>query len=121
VVVIGLPYPNLQTPDWQAKLQYLEAKAAARGEPRGQASREHAENVCMRSVNQAIGRVIRHKNDWASILLFDARYNDARIQTKLPGWIRAATTSTGALLNVAEVAKALASFFDAKTRLSANT
>jgi chromosome transmission fidelity protein 1 len=75
----------------------------------------------MRSVNQAIGRVIRHKNDWASILLFDARYNDARIQTKLPGWIRAATTSTGALLNVAEVAKALASFFDAKTRLSANT
>jgi chromosome transmission fidelity protein 1 len=116
VVVIGLPYPNLQTPDWQAKLQYLETKAAARGEPRGQASREHAENVCMRSVNQAIGRVIRHKNDWASILLFDARYCDARIQAKLPGWIRAATTSTGASNNVTEVVNALAAFFDAKTR-----
>jgi chromosome transmission fidelity protein 1 len=117
VVVIGLPYPNLQTPDWQAKLNYLEARAASDGQPRGQSSREHAENVCMRSVNQAIGRVIRHKNDWASILLFDARYGDARIQAKLPGWIRAATTTTTASSNVTDVANALSSFFDARQRL----
>ncbi|KJX98615.1 ATP-dependent RNA helicase chl1 like protein [Zymoseptoria brevis] len=88
VVVVGLPYPNLETPEWKSKMQYLEEKATQRGETKGTASREYAENVCMRSVNQAIGRVIRHKDDWASILLFDARYADKRIRDKLPGWIR---------------------------------
>jgi chromosome transmission fidelity protein 1 len=88
VMVVGLPFPNLETPEWKAKMQYLDSRAVARGEPTGKASREHAENVCMRAVNQAIGRAIRHKGDWASILLFDARYAQQRVQAKLPGWIK---------------------------------
>lgn len=88
VVVVGLPFPNMESPDLKMKMQYLDRKALERGEPKGKASKEYVENVCMRSVNQAIGRVIRHKDDWASIILFDARYADARIQGKLPGWIR---------------------------------
>lgn len=88
VIVVGLPFPNLETPEWKAKMQYLDSRATARGEPSGKASREHAENVCMRAVNQAIGRAIRHKGDWASILLFDARYAQQRVQMKLPGWIK---------------------------------
>lgn len=113
VIVVGLPYPNLQTPEWKAKMQYLEERAKERGEPSGKASREHAENVCMRSVNQAIGRAIRHKNDWASILLFDARYADPRIQAKLPGWIRESTDSK-ATGSISEVTKGLESFFEGR-------
>ncbi|KAK4614734.1 ATP-dependent DNA helicase chl1 [Fulvia fulva] len=115
VVVVGLPYPNLETPEWKAKMQYLDEKAAARGEPKDRASREHAENVCMRSVNQAIGRAIRHKNDWASILLFDARYADGRVQTKLPGWIKTSfdAKASGALGSVVED---LGCFFERKVR-----
>ena len=102
VVVVGLPFPNLETPEWRAKGAYLDGRAAERdgvedgrvgagggsGGSGGKASREHAENVCMRAVNQAIGRAIRHRGDWASILLFDSRYGQARVQRKLPGWIR---------------------------------
>lgn len=95
VMVVGLPFPNLETPEWKAKMQYLESRATARGEAGGKASREHAENVCMRAVNQAIGRAIRHKGDWASILLFDARYAQERVQTKLPGWIKASLPEQG--------------------------
>ncbi|KAF2724334.1 DNA repair helicase [Polychaeton citri CBS 116435] len=113
VVVVGLPYPNLETPEWKTKLQYLEEKAAARGEPNGRASREHAENVCMRAVNQAIGRVIRHQNDWASIVLLGAPYTQARIQAKLPGWIRANLPPEGQRNGdgVEAVAKDLKTFF----------
>lgn len=97
VVVVGLPFPNLETPEWRAKGAFLDARAASAREDEGgtgtgtgggKASREHAENVCMRAVNQAIGRAIRHKGDWASILLFDSRYGQAKVQKKLPGWIK---------------------------------
>ena len=114
VVVVGLPYPNLETPEWKAKMQYLDQRASERGEPKGKASREHAENVCMRSVNQAIGRAIRHKNDWASILLFDARYAEDRIQGKLPGWIKT-SCATSASPALSDVVSDLGDFFERKS------
>ncbi|KAK9249421.1 helicase C-terminal domain-containing protein [Lipomyces tetrasporus] len=52
------------------------------------ASREYYENVCMRSVNQSIGRGIRHAKDYAVILFVDSRFEQERIQIKLPKWIR---------------------------------
>lgn len=88
VVVVGLPFPNLDTPEWKAKMKYIDDHANARGEQANKASREYAENMCMRSVNQAIGRVIRHRNDWAGIVLMDGRYDQSRIRSKLPGWIK---------------------------------
>lgn len=89
VVVVGLPYPNPNSPEWKAKMEYTERKAVERGVSGGNASREFAENVCMRAVNQAIGRAVRHKDDWASILLIDKRYGQQRITAKLPNWIQA--------------------------------
>jgi chromosome transmission fidelity protein 1 len=116
VMVVGLPFPNLETPEWKAKMQYLDSRAAARGEPMGKASREHAENVCMRAVNQAIGRAIRHKGDWASILLFDARYAQQRVQAKLPGWIKESMPVRGEAGQgrVDGVAKDVESFFESR-------
>ena len=113
VMVVGLPFPNLETPEWKAKMQYLDSRAAARGESGGKASREHAENVCMRAVNQAIGRAIRHKGDWASILLFDARYDQQRVQTKLPRWIKESLPGRDGAGEgrVVDVARDIAHFF----------
>ena len=114
VLVIGLPFPNLETPEWKAKMQYIDDKAVARGELRGKASKEHAENVCMRSVNQAIGRVVRHKDDWASILLMDSRYMQARISGKLPGWIKESLPGRdlAARADVGSAVRNVASFFN---------
>lgn len=118
VMVVGLPFPNLETPEWKAKMQHLESRAVARGEPSGRASREHAENVCMRAVNQAIGRAIRHKGDWASILLFDARYAQQRVQTKLPGWIKGSLPGGGenGSSQIASVAEDVKCFFDIRKK-----
>ena len=43
----------------------------------------------MRSVNQSIGRAIRHQEDYATIILLDSRYNKDKIIKRLPAWIRA--------------------------------
>ncbi len=52
-------------------------------------AREFYENACMRAVNQSVGRAIRHKDDYAAIMLIDRRYGRENIKAKLPEWIRA--------------------------------
>jgi chromosome transmission fidelity protein 1 len=91
VFIVGLPYPNIHTAEWKAKLAYIEAAATAKGASAAQgksAAREFYENACLRAVNQSIGRAIRHRADFAIIGLLDRRFQSARIMSKLPGWIR---------------------------------
>jgi chromosome transmission fidelity protein 1 len=76
VFVIGLPFPNLGSIELQEKLKYL-----------GNSSQEYYENLCMRAVNQSIGRAIRHIKDYSSIILIDSRWNSCKIFKKLPEWI----------------------------------
>jgi Rad3-related DNA helicase len=42
----------------------------------------------MRVVNQAIGRVIRHINDFGSIFLVDQRYSKVEYKSKVSRWAR---------------------------------
>lgn len=44
----------------------------------------------IRTLNQAIGRVIRHKNDYGAILLFDERFSQSRVLSMLSRWVRPA-------------------------------
>ena len=89
VAVVGLPFPNARSAEWKARLAHVERQQGG-GAAGAAAAREYYENACMRAVNQSIGRAIRHKGDYASIVLLDRRYGTARIKEKLPGWIRAA-------------------------------
>ena len=96
VIVVGLPFPNMRSTVWKAKLEYVERKVyeqcleaeESRKTKSVAAGREFYENCCMRTVNQCIGRAIRHQNDYAAIVMIDRRYNTPRIQSKLPSWIR---------------------------------
>ncbi|KAK9376095.1 helicase C-terminal domain-containing protein [Lipomyces chichibuensis] len=79
------------------------------------ASREYYENVCMRAVNQSIGRGIRHSKDYAVILFVDSRFGNARIQRKLPKWIRdRMTTGPTADMKIGSVLRNVREFFKAK-------
>ncbi|KAG8529327.1 uncharacterized protein KY384_005963 [Bacidia gigantensis] len=91
IIVVGLPFPNIQSAQWKAKLEYIEQSTAKRtgsGQRGKEAKQEFYENACMRAVNQSIGRAIRHKDDYAAIVLLDQRYGRRIIQDKLPAWIR---------------------------------
>lgn len=86
VVMIGLPFPNINSPELKEKMSYLNNNFPKDSEGR-QAGQVHYENLCMKAVNQSIGRAIRHKDDFASILLLDQRYLRGHIVNKLPHWI----------------------------------
>ncbi|KAH8727829.1 helicase C-terminal domain-containing protein [Phaeosphaeriaceae sp. PMI808] len=112
VVVVGLPFPNPHSAEWKAKMQYISTKDMQRGGDGRTAARDFLENACMRAVNQCVGRAIRHKGDYAAILMLDRRYGTKRIQDKLPGWIRGGLAK-GA--GVRDVEQKLRGFFAGKT------
>ncbi|KXJ89276.1 DNA repair helicase [Microdochium bolleyi] len=147
VVIVGLPYPNINSPDWKARIEYIESTtlkrlttppsdAAAAGEDAGnqpvtppswspmprsealakakQASRDFYENACMRAVNQSIGRAIRHKDDYASIVLVDRRYGTPRIRGKLPGWIQGGLVEGSEKGGLGQMMGKLSGFFRGK-------
>ena len=119
VVVVGLPFPNLQSAQWKAKLEHVERSTTARTGSRDEgkaAGREFYENACMRAVNQSIGRAIRHRGDYASILLLDRRYGIPRIESKLPAWIRQGMVKGGAD-GLGQVCARLTTFFEGRKKL----
>ncbi|PTB37593.1 uncharacterized protein TrAFT101_012025 [Trichoderma asperellum] len=127
VVVIGLPYPNIASPDWKAKIEYIESTIKDRLITEGQnpseataqakqAARDFYENACMRAVNQSIGRAIRHRGDYAAIILVDRRYGTDRIRGKLPGWIRDGLEKDSNEKGISALMGALGGFFRKKSQ-----
>ncbi|KAH7018140.1 DEAD-2 domain-containing protein [Microdochium trichocladiopsis] len=140
VVIVGLPYPNINSPDWKARIEYIESTTLKRlttpaaeteggdlgagrqpAMPRNealavakQASRDFYENACMRAVNQSIGRAIRHKDDYASIVLVDRRYGTPRIRGKLPGWIQGGLVEGSERGGLGQMMGKLSGFFRGK-------
>ncbi|XP_073932407.1 ATP-dependent DNA helicase DDX11 isoform X2 [Castor canadensis] len=87
VVMVGMPYPNVKSPELQEKMAYLD-QTLPRSPGQAPPGKALVENLCMKAVNQSIGRAIRHQRDFASIVLLDQRYARPSVLTKLPAWIR---------------------------------
>lgn len=132
VIIVGLPYPNINSPEWKARIEYIESattkrllddgtstsssaiskdKAVAQAK---QVARDFYENACMRAVNQSIGRAIRHRGDYAAIVLVDRRFGTERIRGKLPGWIRGGMVEGSEAKGLQGCMGALNAFFKTK-------
>ena len=87
VLVVGLPYPDFKCPEMREKMDsldraFLDGKSMISGQ-------SYYQNLCMRALNQSIGRAIRHANDYAAIILVDKRYVcEPKIWNGLPFWLR---------------------------------
>ncbi|XP_012217109.2 ATP-dependent DNA helicase DDX11 [Linepithema humile] len=103
VIVVGLPYPNIKSPELQEKMKYLNKHINPN------AGSSFYENSCMKAVNQCIGRSVRHINDYSTVILLDKRYcHKVKV---LPQWIQRSVTindSFGSVVNN------IAKFFSAK-------
>lgn len=111
VCIVGLPFPNKTAPELAEKMKYLDKVAAEKKTATTFSSSEYYENLCMKAVNQCIGRAIRHINDYATVLLIDERYQQERIKKKLPNWIQ---TSLRTPNNFGGVQGSLVKFFKGK-------
>uniref|UniRef100_A0A7S4UFP6 ATP-dependent helicase C-terminal domain-containing protein n=4 Tax=Ditylum brightwellii TaxID=49249 RepID=A0A7S4UFP6_9STRA len=92
VLIVGLPYPDITDPELQEKMKSLDRSVQEK--KGGISGNAYYHNLCMRAVNQSIGRAIRHGNDYAAVVLADARYaSESRIWLGLPHWLRGSSGS----------------------------
>ncbi|KAK6454642.1 ATP-dependent RNA helicase CHL1 [Scheffersomyces xylosifermentans] len=116
VIMVGLPYPNAYSGELIAKRNFIESETIARGGSPQEATRNsqgYYENICMRAVNQSIGRSIRHINDYSIIYLIDGRYRSPSIQNKLSNWVKEKIQLKQS--NLAEILEETKEFFDSKS------
>ncbi|WIA37112.1 hypothetical protein OEZ86_014079 [Tetradesmus obliquus] len=97
VVITGLPFPAAHDPHVKLQQQLLdeEARAGAAGISggRGLSGQQWYVQQGLRAVNQAMGRVIRHRWDYGAVLLADERFGSAQNKRHLSRWLREQVTS----------------------------
>jgi len=97
VMMVGLPFPNVFSGELILRRKYIEDQVWNKTGDKKQAqdaTKSFYENICMRAVNQSVGRSVRHRNDYSTIYFFDKRYQTERIKSKLSTWIKSRVSDT---------------------------
>lgn len=89
-LIIGVPYPDLSDPRIKAQQEYYEMKF-----PKVKMGWRWYLDEAVRAVNQTLGRVWRHKEDFALGFLLDARYYSHPIRVRLSPWLTRHITFLG--------------------------
>uniref|UniRef100_A0A8C9VTT5 Regulator of telomere elongation helicase 1 n=1 Tax=Scleropages formosus TaxID=113540 RepID=A0A8C9VTT5_SCLFO len=89
VIITGLPFPPRMDPRIILKMEYLNemCRKANKG-IKYLSGQEWYRQQASRAVNQAIGRVIRHREDYGAIFLCDYRFKNSDARSQLPSWVR---------------------------------
>nr|GMD33796.1 ATP-dependent DNA helicase DDX11 [Ipomoea batatas] len=140
IIMVGLPYPSPSDIELIERVKHIESIGCAsisktpklsaptqcfNGDAQAGLSilrsckhrgKQYYENLCIKALNQSIGRAIRHINDYAAILLVDGRFSSnpterrsSHLTSKLPQWINARLVSS--TKNYGEVHRLLHQFF----------
>ncbi|XP_064321534.1 regulator of telomere elongation helicase 1 isoform X7 [Phalacrocorax carbo] len=88
VIITGLPFPPRMEPRVVLKMQFLDEMRRSGAGAQYLSGREWYSQQASRAVNQAIGRVIRHRQDYGAIFLCDHRFTTGDVRDKLPSWVR---------------------------------
>lgn len=108
VVIVGIPFAYNDT-KIQSKKQYMDSKSRGSADKSVLSGSKWYCLDAIKAVNQAIGRVIRHKNDYGAILLCDIRYQ-SDINEHLSAWVRE-NPSTNTFVDFQTMTTRLKEFF----------
>jgi Fanconi anemia group J protein len=84
VVTVGLPFPHLKDIKVKLKREYNDHNK----KNKLMSGSEWYTVQAYRAYNQALGRCIRHKNDWGAVIMLDSRLGKKNSIDKLPRWVR---------------------------------
>ncbi|AFZ81629.1 DNA repair helicase, putative [Theileria equi strain WA] len=88
VFVCGIPYPNRYDDNTALKMDYLRRNGNCETESaKNDLAYDWYTTQAIRAINQAIGRSIRHINDYGAVLLADYRYQLSPIKQNISEWV----------------------------------
>ena len=87
VICVGVPYANIVEEKVQLKKQYLD-EINEKSIIEGLTGRKWYLNDAISNVNQSLGRVLRHINDYGILVCIDERYEYKNIKNLFSKWIR---------------------------------
>ena len=79
IIMVGMPYLNRNDLEIRERMAYLDSSRSVFS------GKMYYEASCHKAINQSIGRAIRHKNDYAVILLVDERHQSCI--NRRPEWM----------------------------------
>ncbi|XP_011619108.1 regulator of telomere elongation helicase 1 [Takifugu rubripes] len=89
VIITGLPFPPKMDPRVILKMQFLDEMSSNKtSKLKFLSGQQWYKQQAFRAVNQAIGRVIRHRHDFGAILLCDHRFKNPDARAQLPLWVK---------------------------------
>jgi Rad3-related DNA helicase len=90
VIVTGIPFAALKEPRVVLKREYMDENRRNPLVPDVPilSGADWYKQQALRAVNQAIGRVLRHRADYGAILLCDSRFSRPDMIRQLPSWAR---------------------------------
>lgn len=86
VITIGIPYPNIKEVTVGLKRDYNDI--ARRSKPNLMTGSDWYASQAFRALNQAVGRCIRHKDDWGAVIMIDSRLKQVNSINKISRWLR---------------------------------
>lgn len=87
VIAVGIPFPNMKDPKVQYKQAYNDS-IHGKNQNACLSGRQWYGIQAYRALNQAIGRCIRHRDDWGAILFLESRMQQPSKIQNLSKWIR---------------------------------
>ncbi|CAI0381663.1 unnamed protein product [Linum tenue] len=116
VIIVGIPFPNINDVKVHLKKKYNDTFKSTKNLISGN---EWYCHQAFRALNQAAGRCIRHKNDYGAIILLDERYQEERNLAYISKWLRKSIQHHDSFDDALEGLKRF--FNDAKAAVAINT
>ncbi|XP_059458900.1 regulator of telomere elongation helicase 1 homolog [Corylus avellana] len=89
VIVTGMPFATTTDPKVRLKREYLDQEGRSQSKVCKVLTGEDWYNQqALRAVNQAVGRVIRHRHDYGAIIFCDERFAQPYRQSQISLWIQ---------------------------------
>ena len=88
VVVVGIPYPNFKDLKVTLKKAYNNNRQGLGTAGAVLSGERWYSQQAFRALNQALGRCLRHRSDYGSVILIDERFRNPPVQAGLSRWIR---------------------------------
>jgi Rad3-related DNA helicase len=87
IAIIGLPYPSVVDPKIRMKQAHND-QMRTKGQNQLLPGKVWLLQHTVRAINQAAGRVIRHRKDYGAVILVDVRFRRSDIKLQLSHWLR---------------------------------